>query len=99
VETCRNCRRRRDCQTAQRFGGGNYRRPPRYTWANICDECKARLWAEVQERNKDGRNHGDFIAGDDGGRWVVSSLEPPEERQRRHEAALRRRQEERAWQT
>lgn len=40
---CRHCDRIRPTRTAQRFGGGNYRRPGRWYNSAICQECAGRL--------------------------------------------------------
>lgn len=37
--TCSQCKRRRDVFPAQRYGGGNYRRPHRYYRSSVCAEC------------------------------------------------------------
>lgn len=41
--TCRHCMRRRHVYSVQRYGGGNYRRPPRWYRSSICTECAAEL--------------------------------------------------------
>lgn len=39
---CSECKRRRLVGSAQRYGGGDYRRPSRWYHTSICEECATR---------------------------------------------------------
>jgi hypothetical protein len=63
--TCRNCGRRRDVFSAQRHGGGNYRRPGRLYSSSICMECAKGLIEYVSPDHS-------YVGGN---RWSARSIE------------------------